>query len=130
MTMDDKNTSINNAEFKAFGLGFRGPAKPYANTTSGGRHLYKSGIWDDNSVVQADLGETVWITVENNNVLGTHIIISSNKDGSQALVLPPFGSYTFKFSVLMEEPVRWYFTISSFSDVFSVRYTIESNLVP
>lgn len=120
----------NGGEFRAFGLGFVGPDKRSGNNASSGRHLYKRGFWDDNSIVQADLGEIVWITVENINALGTHIEITSNNDGSRSLILPPFGCFTFKFSVFREEPVGWNFTISSFSDVFAVRYTIESTVVP
>lgn len=94
------------------------------------RNFYAAGTWNGNTTVNASLGQAVWITVKNVNVLGTTISISPNFGQTQQLILLPLQQHTFSFSVFSEEPVGWTFDISTMSDAFIVTYIIESTWIP
>lgn len=94
------------------------------------RYFYSEGIWNQPTNLKEELGQVVWITVRNPNVLGTTIEITPEYGDVQAAVILPFSNMQFKFGVYAEEPVPWKFKISTYSDAFIVGYVIESTWVP
>ena len=94
------------------------------------RNFYAAGTWNGNTTVNVSLGQAVWITVKNVNVLGTTISISHNFGQIQQLILLPLQQHTFCFSIFSSEPVGWTFDISTVSDAFIVTYIIESTWIP
>jgi hypothetical protein len=95
-----------------------------------GRNFYAAGSWNGNTTLSASLGQVVWITVKNINVLGTTISISPSRGQAQKLILLPQQTHTFVFSNLTSEPFIWIFNISTESDAFIVAYRIESTWIP
>lgn len=94
------------------------------------RNFYVAGTWNADTTVNASLGQAVWISVKNVNILGTTISISSNFGQTQQMILLPQQQHTFYFSVFSSEPIGWTFDISTVSDAFIVTYIIESTWVP
>ena len=94
------------------------------------RNFYAAGAWNGNTSFNASLGQAVWITVKNVNVLGTTIRISDQFGQTQEIILLPLLSHTFKFAVFGEEPLGWQFNVSTISDAFIVGYKIESTWIP
>lgn len=96
------------------------------------KHFYTKGIWNNmgNDYLEADLGQVVWITVKNINVLGTTIEIEPNYGDKQVAVILPLSSVEFRFDLFAEEPVHWKFNVSSYSDAFIVGYTVRSTWIP
>jgi hypothetical protein len=94
------------------------------------RNFYAAGAWNADTSFTEALGQAVWITVKNLNVLGTTIVVDSNHGQEQRLILLPQQSHTFYFAVFSSEPVGWEFDVSTLSDAFIVTYRIESTWIP
>ena len=95
----------------------------------------ETGYWDGSTDFSMELGQVVWLTVKNVNVLGTTISVRAYAGGQQIglqkdVVLIPGKSSTFRFSVFANEPVTWKFYIDTYADAFQVQYTIESTWKP
>ena len=94
------------------------------------KHFYAAGTWNKNTKFSAQLGQVVWITAKNVNILGTTISIDSNFDQIQQSILLPQQEHVFNFSVISSEPVPWEFDVTTNSDAFIILYKIESTWVP
>lgn len=94
------------------------------------RNFYAAGSWNANTTVNASLGQTVWITVKNVNVLGTTISIAPNTGATQQSILLPQQQREFSFYRFGNEPMSWIYNVSTKSDAFIVTYKIESTWVP
>ena len=92
---------------------------------------YESGIWTANTGFSPQLGQAIKIKVTNINVLGTTISVESvNTQETQQSILIPYKETEFKFTQFGAEPMNWEFKIRTESDVFSVKYKIDSSWVP
>lgn len=95
------------------------------------RHFYEAGNWTDNAEISANLGQAVWITVENVNILGTTISIrENNSQNVQQSIILPKSKIEFQFTQFGTEPMFRKFNMRTNSDAFIVNYTIESTWVP
>jgi hypothetical protein len=91
----------------------------------------ETGFWNGGTDLQMDLGQVVWITVTNLNVLGTSITIEAYVGDMQIgkrqdVILLQGRPYTFRYSIFSTEPVSWRFYIGTHADAFQVKYFIES----
>lgn len=93
-------------------------------------HHYMSGSWNGDTSFDAELGQVVYISVRNVNILGTTITIDSNHDHSQSLILLPQQERIFRFDYFAAVPHGWHFNVSTNSDAFMVTYEIRSTWVP
>jgi RHS repeat-associated protein len=101
------------------------------------RYFYQAGNATGKTEINAELGQAVWITVKNVNVLGTTVRISEQAGAlsqrsisTQEGILLPLTQQEFKFTTFGVEPMNRNFTIDSVSDAFIINYTIESTWVP
>jgi hypothetical protein len=95
----------------------------------------ETGFWDGSTDFSMELGQVVWFTVKNVNLLGTTITVKAYAGGQQIgsqknLVLFPQKPSTFRFSIFANEPVTWKFYVNTYADAFQVQYTIESTWKP
>ena len=92
--------------------------------------LLDSGSWNESTIVQYRGGQGMHYKVKNVNILGTTIIIDSNRDGSRSVIIPPLATIDINFSVFGEEPIGWTFDISTNSEAFVVTWKLYSTWVP
>jgi len=104
---------------------------PFGLSAGSNRFFYKSGNWKRNADISGQLGQVVWITVKNINVLETTISIQDNAFyNTQQRIILPLSKVDFKFAQFGTEPMQREFRIRTNSDAFIVNYIIESTWVP
>lgn len=104
---------------------------PLGLDSAGNLYFYAAGVWREDTVFEADLGQVVTIKVKNVNILGTTISIGARPSNqSEQLILLPQVSHEFRFSTFSCEPIHWKFDVSTQSDAFIVNYEIKSTWIP
>ncbi len=96
--------------------------------------LYTWGVTSNETTIYGELGQSVWIDLENTNILGVYAKASASPYlGSydwKYTWLAPYQEDTLSWSIFAEEPILWRMDIGAENaDAWTLRYDIYSNNV-
>lgn len=97
---------------------------------SQGRKLYSSGIWNLDSILEVQGGQSMHFKVKNLHTLASTIRIKANTGESQGSVIPSQNAADFEFSTAGKEPLDWRFDIEIDSDTALLEWHLYSTWVP
>ncbi|WP_440945446.1 peptidoglycan-binding protein [Methanosarcina sp. T3] len=104
------------------------PEIPQAD--SQGRKFHSSGIWNEDSYLEIQGGQSMHFKVKNLHVHASTIRIKANNGESQGAAIQSQNTADFEFSMPGKEPFDWRFDIEVDSDTALLEWHLYSTWVP
>lgn len=110
---------------------FAAPATPeIPKADSQGRKFHSSGIWNEDSYLEIQGGQSMHFKVKNLHVHASTIRIKANNGESQGATIQSQNSSDFEFSRDGKKSFDWRFDIETDSDTALLEWYLYSNWVP
>lgn len=95
-----------------------------------GRKFHSSGIWNEDSFLEIQGGQSMHFAVKNLHVHASTLRIKANNGESQGAVIQSQATANFEFSTDRKEPCDWRFDIETDSDTALLEWYLYSSWVP
>ncbi|AKB31723.1 hypothetical protein MSSAC_3203 [Methanosarcina siciliae C2J] len=110
---------------------FAAPVTPeIPPVNSQGRKFHSSGIWNEDSYLEIQGGQSMHFKVKNLHVHASTIRIKAENGESQGATIQAQDTADFEFSIAGKEPLDWRFDIETDSDTALLEWYLYSNWVP